>query len=266
MNLPLCYILDLHSNHGGLAIVIVTIIHHIYFQFHCHDHQPWAHCRSLSGCRRPPRRPCPASSPSSPPCSPWTIPSSEWGQNRECKGQNHELRIRVVKNSLNNILWLNHVICHKTLAKWKCRIKRWRYVGWEQFRIARSWGYLSPEAHLCSVKLFLRAGKWKCWGRKGNGQVKEHLVTPHLWLYSLYFRLDLLLGRFCQLRRVRARCQYELSPRSVAWTVLSCTISVERRKLTLVCRFTNTIQSCVSFHLLVCLFTCDFELVKAALL
>ena len=38
MNLPLCYILDLHSNHGGLAIVIVTIIHHIYFQFHCHDH------------------------------------------------------------------------------------------------------------------------------------------------------------------------------------------------------------------------------------
>ena len=36
----LCYILDLHSNHGGLAIVIVTIIHHIYFQFHCHDHQP----------------------------------------------------------------------------------------------------------------------------------------------------------------------------------------------------------------------------------
>ena len=38
MNLPLCYMLDLHSNHGGLAIVIVTIIHHIYFQFHCHDH------------------------------------------------------------------------------------------------------------------------------------------------------------------------------------------------------------------------------------
>ena len=36
----LSYILDLHSNHGGLAIVIVTIIHHIYFQFHCHDHQP----------------------------------------------------------------------------------------------------------------------------------------------------------------------------------------------------------------------------------
>ena len=126
MNLPLCYILDLHSNHGGLAIVIVTVIHHIYFQFHCHDHQPWAHCRSLSGCRRPPRRPCPASSPSSPPCSPWTTTSSDWGQNRECKGQNHELRIRVVKNSLNNILWLNHVICHKTLAKWKCRIKRWR--------------------------------------------------------------------------------------------------------------------------------------------
>ena len=78
----LCYILDLHSNHGGLAIVIVTIIHHIYFQFHCHDHQPWAHCRSLSGCRRPPRRPCPASSPSSPPCSPWTISSCDWGQNR----------------------------------------------------------------------------------------------------------------------------------------------------------------------------------------
>ena len=103
-------------------------------------------------------------------------------------------------------------------------------------------------------------GQKRRWPSKGTSCYSPSLI------FSLYFRLDLLLGRFCQLRRVRARCQYELSPRSVAWTVLSCTISVERRKLTLVCRFTNTIQSCVSFHLLVCLFTCDVELVKAALL